>query len=426
MHRLLSPFAVMFLSSFASAQQPPSDIASLIRQDMTKNVLSMPGGPPFHAVLDIRPDPKGPVDQYGRIELFWAAPEHYALDIKSPDFSQHLVVDGDRISESDQGDYYPAWLHYFVLALFNPLDRADEVLSHPNGFRDQSMFANTCYEWDSRRNVVTDAERDADICFTKPDMQLAYTRDYMRYLSLSDFQSFHDKSIARKYTAALRVASMPSATLTVLEDWQPNPSQLRVTTPTTTPRLTFQTQTADQATANVVSKPENVSWPTTREGARSGKVLVHVVIDRTGKVREAAAPESDNEELKPFATELARQYVFRPLLVDGVPVQAEMPLIISFQLGEQRPYRMFNDAETRSLVKGCSFPKEINDPASAGKTVAIEMLISADGHISQIGSSDRKISPPLLFRQFRDCHFIPYLEDGKPTPFRTVFNVSAK
>jgi len=426
MHKPLSVFAAIFLWSFAAAQQAPSDAASLVRQAMTKNALTTPDGRPFHAVLDIQPDPKGPANQNGHIELFWASPDHYALDIKSPDFSQHLVVDGDKLSETDHGDYYPAWLHYFVIALFNPLDRADEVLSHPNGFNDQPMFVDTCYEWDSRRNVVTDAERDADICFKKPDMRLDYTRDYMRYLAFSDFQPFHDKSIARKYIADLRVTSMPTAVLSTLEDWKPELSQLQVVTPSTTPRFIFKNQTAAEATASIASKPKNVKWPTTREGARSGKVLVHVVTDRTGKVREAGAPESDNEELKPFATDLAKQYVFRPLFIDGETVQVEMPLIISFQLGEQRPYRVFNDAETRSMVKGCSFPKELSDPASAGKTVAIEMLISAEGHISQIGSSDRHMMPPMLFRQFHDCRFAPYLEEGKPTPFRASFDVMAR
>lgn len=399
----------------------------MVRQAMTKNVLSAPGGPSFHAILDIQPDPNGPPIQQARVELFWAAPEHYALDISSPDFTQHLVVDDTRISETDHGDYYPAWLHYFVLALFNPVDRAAEILAHPNSFHDQPMFADTCYEWDSRENNLTDAERDAKICFAKPLMQLDYTLDYMRYLALSDFQPFRDKSIARQYVATLRaVGSTPHATLLVLEDWKPDPSKLHVTAPTTTPRLLFQTQTASETTASIVSKPANVNWPTTREGALSGKVLVHVVTDRTGKVREASAPESDNEELKPFASDLAKQYIFRPLLLNGEAVEAEMPLIISFHLGEQKPYRKFNDAETRARVKGCTLPKEISDPASAGQIISIEMLLVEDGHIGQIGSSDRHIMSPALYRQFHDCHFDPYLEDGKPTVFRAAFNVVAK
>jgi len=408
------------------AQQSSDDAASLVRQAMTKNVLTTPGAPPFHAVLDIQPDPKGPDTQNGRVELFWAAPKHYVLDIASPEFTQHLVVDDDRISETDRGDYYPAWLHYFVLALFNPVDRAAEVLSHSNSFYDQPRFADTCYEWDSRRNIVTDAERGADICFVKPLMQLDFTRDYMRFLVLSDFQPFHDKSIARQYVADLRVTSMPHATLSVLEDWKPDSSKLHVAAPTTTPRITFHTQTASEATASIVSKPDKVVWPATREGALSGKVLVHVVTDRTGKVRETGSPESDNDELNGFASELARQYAFRPLLVNGEAAEVEMPLIINFQLGEQKPYRKFTDAETRARVRGCTLPKQISDPASAGQIISIEMLLGDNGHISEIGSSDHHISPPALFRQFQSCHFDPYLEDGRPTVSRASFSVLAK
>jgi hypothetical protein len=427
MRIFVSSVAAIFLCSSAIAQQSSDKTASLVRQAMTKNVLTTPSSPPFHAILDIQPDPNGPPTQQARVELFWAAPEHYALDIRSPDFTQHLVVDETRISETDHGDYYPAWLHYFVLALFNPVDRAAEVLAHPNSFHDQPIFANTCYEWDSRDNNLTDAERDAQICFAKPLMQLAYTLDYMRFVELSGFQPFHDKSIARQYVATLSaIGSMPHGTLSVLEDWQPDPSLLHVTVPTTTPRLIFQTQTAPEATASIVSKPENVTWPTTREGALSGKVLVHVVTDRTGKVRETSAPESNNEELKSFASDLAKQYVFRPLLLNGEAVQVEMPLIISFNLGEQKPYRKFNDAETRARVKGCILPKEISDPASAGQVISIEMLLVEDGHIGQIGSSDRHIMPPALYGQFHDCHFDPYLEDGKRAVFRAAFNVLAK
>ena len=411
---------------FAYGQQPAGDAASLVQQAAKDNVLSTPGAPPFHAVLDIQPDPKGPQTQQGRIELFWATPEHYELKIATPEFTQHLIVDGSAVSETDLGDYYPAWLHFFVLALFNPVDRAAELLAHANSFHDQPMFAATCYQWDSRRNNVTDAEREADICFRKPLNQLSYTRDYMRYLEVSDFEPFHNKSIARKYTAGLRVGPMPSATLSILEDWTPNPSQLHFEPPTSTTRFTFHALTASEGSARIVSQPENVKWPITREGALSGKVLVNVVTDRTGKVHEAASPESDNEELKPFATELAKQYVFRPLLVSGEAVELEIPLMIDFHLDGQKPYRQFGDAETRAMVKGCKLPTQISDPASSGQTVAIQMLITEDGRINQIGSSDRRISPLVLFRQFGACHFAPYLEEGKPTPFRASFNIVAK
>ena len=115
--------------------------------------------------------------------------------------------------------------------------------------------------------------------------------------------------------------------------------------------------------------------------------------------------------------EQALNYKFKPLIVDGVPVQMEMPLVLHFQTTVSDPIPELNDATTRKLITGCSLPHEVKDPASAGQKIVITFQVQDDGGLMTLGSLDRKIPVMSLFQQFRGCHFAQYKQKGKPTAY---------
>jgi len=55
------------------------------------------------------------------------SPEKWRRSIQSPGFAQTLIVDGDKISEQDTGDYYPFWLRELVTALVDPLPMVESL-----------------------------------------------------------------------------------------------------------------------------------------------------------------------------------------------------------------------------------------------------------------------------------------------------------
>jgi hypothetical protein len=105
--------------------------------------LTAAGSPAFHlkAVVTEQGDP-GPKSE---IEIFWKAPDEWRRMIKSPgDFSQTLIVSGNKVFEQDSGDYFPLWLRTVATVIVDPkpvLDAfrpGDIVLTKANGASDES------------------------------------------------------------------------------------------------------------------------------------------------------------------------------------------------------------------------------------------------------------------------------------------------
>src|SRR5260370_13204848 len=67
--------------------------------------LIAPGSPPFYlqAVISGRGDPNEHVEG----EMSWLAPDKWKRTIRSAEFSQTLIVNGDKIFEQDSDDYLP-------------------------------------------------------------------------------------------------------------------------------------------------------------------------------------------------------------------------------------------------------------------------------------------------------------------------------
>src|SRR5215472_1543707 len=78
----------------------------------------MPGSKPFHLKATIAELDSPDSDYKAEVEMYWVARNRWRRTIKSPDFSQTIVVNDGQIAEQDQGDYFPLWLNEFVIAIF--------------------------------------------------------------------------------------------------------------------------------------------------------------------------------------------------------------------------------------------------------------------------------------------------------------------
>ena len=393
------------------------------------NVLTTPDAHPFHAVLVISSEASSAHEHHGRIEVFWADPTSYFLKIETPEFGQTLVVNGDKAQESDRGDFYPGWVQDFVGALLDPMARAKDLRGHPNAYSDFPAAIHYCIERDDRRNGITDDLTFAQVCYNKSlGTNLSYTLDFTHYLGVENFANFHEKSIARTYHVSTRDDTKLQGALTTLEDWKPDTTQLSITNPTA-PFDRILTSFVSSATGDSLlqTAPKDVHWPPVREGKLDGYLIAHVITDRTGQVREASPYHSDdNRELSPFVSQVALQYKFKPFLVDGVPRQLEMPLLIHFVTTSGEPIPELDDAHTRKLITGCVLPHSISDPASTGQQIEIIFKVNESGHMGTVGSSDRKIPVLSLFQQFQSCKFGIYSQNEKPTQYHAHLRVKAK
>jgi hypothetical protein len=89
--------------------------------------------------------------------------------------------------------------------------------------------------------------------------------------------------------------------------------------------------------------------------------------------------------------EQALKYKFKPLVVDGVAQQIEMPLVLHFTSKLGDPIPELDDATTRKLVTGCSLPREISG-SSLKRAKDRHHLSSARGRrindAGELGSQD--------------------------------------
>jgi hypothetical protein len=418
------------MSAFSQTPTMSTEAADALLDHMiATNVLTTPGAPPFHAILEISSEASSATEHHGRIEVFWADQASYYLKLETPEFGQTLIVNGDKVQESDRGDFFPGWVRDFVAALLDPMARAKDLRGHPNADSDDPAFAYFCITRDDRLNGITDDLTYARVCYKKSlGTNLSYTLDFTHYLGLESFSSFHEKSIARTYHVSTRDDTKLQGVLTTLEDWKPDSAQLTITNPTP-PSGRILTSFVSIATGESLlqSAPKGVHWPPVREGRLDGYLIVHAITNRTGQVREASPYHSDdNRELEPYVQQVALQYKFKPLLVDGVPRQMETPLLIHFTTTSGEPIPELNDGQTRNLITGCDLPHKISDPASAGQQIEIIFNVSEGGHMGTVGSSDRKIPVLSLFRQFQSCKFGVYSQNGKPTQYHAHLSVKAQ
>ncbi|MEO7029095.1 MAG: hypothetical protein ABI147_06800 [Acidobacteriaceae bacterium] len=412
----------------ARAQQlEPITADEALDRVLKNNVLTYEGSP-FHAIMEIRTTEGDDPAFRSRIEVFWEEPQHYRLTLESRDFGQTLVVDGAKIMETDRGDFYPGWLHAFVTALLDPIPRLKDLRGRNDMVPLEPQRLQPCIHRDDRPGGITDQMTWASACFSGSAPTLEYVLDFTYYMNFSDFHNFgrKPKQIARIYMSYALDNLKLRGKLTMIEDWAPRPDMLAVSkaTPPAQRILTTFVSTATEESL-LENAPKDVVWPTVREGKTDGYMIVHAMTDRTGQVRETSNHNSDNAELEGVGREVALKYKFKPLIVDGVAQQMEMPLVLHFATKPGDPIPELDDATTRKMITGCSLPHEIKDPASAGHHIVITFKVDDDGHLDTLGSSDRKILVLSLFDQFHGCHFAQYRQNGQPTPYHANLSVMA-
>src|SRR5258706_8425730 len=132
------------------AQQIP--LSDVVDRAVNQSKLTLPGSTPFHLKARIAEKDSPDSDFKADIDVMWVSPEKWRRSIQSPDFTQTLIVNGDKISEQDTGDYYPFWLRELVTALVDPLPmleslkRTNSQIAKPSG----SAGSTSCARFESK------------------------------------------------------------------------------------------------------------------------------------------------------------------------------------------------------------------------------------------------------------------------------------
>ncbi len=305
-----------------------TSISDLPKHAIEQSQLSAPGSQPFYINAKVVEATNRENDGYNaEIEEYWEAPDKWRRTIKSADFSQTIIVNGDKISEQSTGDYYPNWLRTLVNAIFDPgipLSGLDLSKSSDNPMIGGTKF---CRRFAFRAGIPPMNNVFSTICFESgllasvgiPGYEAAY----------ANYKRFGDKLVARKVREYIEPGTELEASVEELKSL-PTLDETQFAVTTSSPRL--QTMVVSEGTlTKLASYAPPLQWPTIKGGKPKGVLSIYVCVDRNGKVRETYGLNSDHPEMTDAARKQVMNWKFKPAGENELPVQVEGILTFAYE-----------------------------------------------------------------------------------------------
>ena len=395
--------SVMFLAIGIQAQSPETPV-------LVQGSLISPGSEPFHLKTTITEghDPS-PVAE---VEMFWVAPNHWRRTIQSQDFSQTLIVNGDKIFDQHSNNYFPLGLITITTAITDPqsilatYQSGGRQLTKANGASSES--GSICY----------DAQHK--MCLQSRFGLMESVEVVGHSIDFTNYQNFHGKRIARRIVYIVSVGNFQTADITSLDSLKhPDENLFAIPQPT---------QKSDQITTTTLKESElrslaiehpDIIWPQVLDGAQTGNASFYIGVDPQGRVREVLPVKTANERSNDSAIRTIYKWKFKPAIQDGHPVQAEGLLTFTLNTRAYGPADTLDDAQMRKLATNMVEPVVQPGSVAVGTEYKLWVAVDADGIVIEKIAAG---GPPELFgpidHALQQWHFSPIMENNQPRPYR--------
>jgi len=400
------------------AQDRTLTIGDAVDNALKQSQLTLPGSAPFHLKATIVNTAHPSPDYNAEIEEYWLSPQSWRRTIESPAFSQILVVDGEKISETNRGDYYPFWLSDLVTAIFDPLPMQQQLRSFKGAvtISGESEDDYSCFNFSLPAGIPpVHGALPYAFCFRGKSGLLrdVVTPGYEAHFE--DYRPFKNKMVARRISAQLAPDATLEVTITSLDDTAPADRSVFTVDQPTPPAAQLKSQQVGESTArNIAIQAPAIVWLPVREGKRSGVLSVFISTDRLGHVREVWPLASDNPELNESARDQVMHWRFQPY-VNGVPMQMESVLTFAFDAMQGAPIPLLSNTEARKLASRAV------EPRLPKGTAAFTLRIRVNEHGKLVRVLNLKNAPPELYsageKALQQWKFRPYVHDGRPDIF---------
>lgn len=322
------------LPHIAMSQQT-APLEEVVREAASRSTLAAPGGAPFHLKATIS-DEKTHDPQYAAtVEEWWQSPHQWRREFHSAAFSQTLVVNDNKVQEQDSGPVFPELLRNLTVELVDTVPRYDQLAAlHKSVMRPDGNPGQITVRWTiPGTDGTTTKDIQASIAISRQTGLMVYGGDIDWDVALHDFADFHGKQIARRLTAQSKGGPRLTAQMTLLEDLNPADKKLLVVHKSTPRKKQLRVVVIPELELRKLSLTTPAPhWPDIATGARSGAMVMRVVVDREGKVQSVDDFFSDNPGLQQAAQEQIMQWRFRPYRDHGAPVQVISTLTFPFAL----------------------------------------------------------------------------------------------
>jgi TonB family protein len=415
-------FVLLVLSATAvpgtRAQRIPFGEAANLAVSESK--LTTPGSAPFHLKAKIAEKDSPDSDLKADVEVFWVSPAKWRRTIQSPDFSQRVIVNGDKVSEQDSGDYYPFWLHELVTAMVDPLPMLESLkqtkaqIEKPNG----SAGSTSCARFQSKVGIPPVQNAAFYVfCFELEHGLLDSVVTPQYSVVFQNYRRFKDKRIARLLVSYPEPGTTIEATVTELSELtNVDESQFTISQPTPFEKQLRSVMISEAELRKMSLKTPEIAWPSVRSDKTSGVLSIYVSIDDAGHVRETFPLNSDNAGLDDVARQQVQKWKFKPAVSNGAPVQVEGILTFAFNTKIENLVTILPDAEARKLATNTVEPIFKPGTPNPGTSVTVRVSVDVDGKLLGVENPNHE-SDSLFFAAYaalKQWRFHPYLKDGKP------------
>jgi hypothetical protein len=417
MRLLAAVFAFGLAAASGADNRNAISLGEAAEHAVEQSRLTLAGSKPFHLVAEIVEVTNPKSDYRAKVDEYWVAPDRWRRTIESPEFSQTLIVNGDKVSEKDTGDYFPWWLNDLVTAMVDPLPMA-EMLKQTNAQVQKpqaGQMVNSCVRLTTKIDNWT-------FCFEgeRGLLSSVFARGFDA--EFRDYKGFGEKQVARTLVIDPEPGTTIEAKVKHLEELSHPDEAMFVVDQPTPPQDRIRSVKVDQETVRrLATTSTEVTWPTVGEGPTKGGCAVYVSADRNGNIREVWPHGCDNAGLQDPLREMVRKWRLKPAIEGGTPVQVESLVTFSFetQTEKSKTLPVLTDAEARNLATDIVEPVFPPGSVAKGQQIVVQISVNETGKLTGVGNSHNLSTPAFLAADaaLKHWHFKPYIKDGKAQYF---------
>jgi hypothetical protein len=429
-------FSVLALIVAFSASVVADSLADLPKKAVERSQLTSPGSQPFILKARVFEATNPSNEEYkAEIEEHWVAPDKWRRTVKTSDFSQTLIVNGDKTSEQITGDYDPNWLRTIVAAIVEPgtaLQGVDLSSSSDNPVIGGSQ---TCRRFTAMTGIAPVSNKVfLSYCFEDGLLESIRTPGYDA--SYKNYKNFSGKRVARTIGEYIEPGTELEAKVEQLTELKsPDESEftvLQANVPLQTIRIT------EASLRGLALNAPDIVWPTVRSGADKGTLSLYVSLDRGGHVREIYELNSSNPGVSDVVREQVMKWQFKGATNQGSAVQVESILTFAYQTTTANPIPVLDEQEGSKLILHRVDPSWPDGFVPLGTPVMITLEVTETGECTGLVfiTSDDANRPLLMKRlpmvlsslkeTFKQWRFQPYIQNGKATEYqvKVTFHVN--
>lgn len=313
-----------------------ADMSKDVRKAVERSRLAQPGTRPFHLKAEIAGSEQEP-NETGEIEIWWQSPETWRREVRSPEFHQIQIVNGGRIWQKNEGEYFPEWLRNLAAEVVDPVPPLEHVMQEVKSADVRSLLNQTDAQWMTMgSDGAVSKGIGAGVALYSNTGLLFYGSDVGWNGSFSDYKDFHGRMVPR---------TVGSAKIVLLEDLGQEPADFFDASASGGDAELIGTDVVDErALRKNLIAGDPVHWPTLANGPLEGVLVTTIVVDREGRIRNVGTIVSDNPGVEDAARAWIMQQRFQPYLVNGHAVQVISTMTLPFKTTRPTGMETFDSA----------------------------------------------------------------------------------